>query len=99
MPGIRMRWLRTISTLILLAATVVVPVFAQGAELTSPRPDFRSCDPNIELARSGAPSFSVPLDLTHGLVLGRSHGAPFTGSARVGAMLSVLPRTRSLLIG
>lgn len=99
MPGIRMRWLRTIIALTLVAAAGTVPVVAQGTEITSPRPDFRSCDPNIELAQSGAPSFSVPLDLTHGLVIGRSHGAPFTGSARTAAMLSVLPGTRRLLVG
>ena len=99
LSGGRMRWLRTILALTLVAAAAAVPVVAQGTEMTSPRPDFRSCDPNIELAQSGAPSFSVPLDITHGLVIGRSDGAPFTGSARTAAMLSVLPRTRSLLVG
>lgn len=83
----------------LIASIDVVPAYAQGAEMTSPRPEFRSCDPGAELARSAAPSFSVPLDLTHGLVIGRSHGAPFTASARAAAMLSVLPRTRRLLVG
>jgi hypothetical protein len=87
-----------------LAAVLVLSAgpataFAQGREITSPRPDFRSCDPGLELAQSAAASFSIPLDLTDGLVIGRSHGAPFTASARTAAMLSVLPRTRRLLIG
>jgi hypothetical protein len=94
----------TQSLIRVLAAGVMVsagavPALAQGGETTSPRPDFASCDPGRELAQSAAPSFSVPLDLTDGLIVGRSHGAPFTASARAAAMLSVLPRTRRLLIG
>jgi hypothetical protein len=88
---------------VLAAALMVsggaVPLLAQARDSTSPRPDFSSCDPGHELAQSAAPSFSIPLDLTHGLVIGRSHGAPFTASARAAAMLSVLPNTRRLLIG
>lgn len=82
----------------------LVASFGAGAalaqsETSSPRPEYRTCDPGAELAKSAAPSFSVPLDLTHGLVIGRSNGAPFTASARSAAMVSVLPRTRRLLVG
>jgi hypothetical protein len=95
---------RSASLIRLLIATLsmpggAVPVLAQGSELTSPRPEFRTCDPASEMALSGAPSFSIPLDLTHGLVIGRSRGAPFTTSARAAAMFSVLPGTRRLLVG
>jgi hypothetical protein len=95
---------KTPSLIRVLAAAVVlsasaVPALAQASDSTSPRPNFSSCDPSRELAQSAAPSFSVPLDLTDGLVIGRSDGAPFTASARAGAMLSVLPGTRRLLIG
>src|SRR5918997_912366 len=83
----------------LVISLPIVPALGQAAESTSPRPEFRSCDPGAELAKSAAPSFSVPLDLTHGLVVGRTEGAPFTASARAAAMLSVLPRTRRLLVG
>jgi hypothetical protein len=90
--------IRTVAA-VLVVSVGAVPALAQGRETTSPRPDFRSCDPGLELAQSAAASFSVPLDLTDGLVVGRSHGAPFTASARTAAMLSVLPGTRRLLIG
>ena len=83
----------------LLASAGAAPALAHAQEITSPRPDFRSCDPGLEIAQSAASSFSVPFDLTDGLVIGRSHGAPFTASARAAAMLSVLPRTRRLLVG
>jgi hypothetical protein len=89
--------MRLLATALVLSVGAI-PVSAQTAP-PSPRPDFRSCDPNIELAQSGAPSFSVPFDLAQGLVVGRSHGAPYTASARLAAMLSVLPRTRRLLLG
>lgn len=90
--------IRVLAAALVLSASAV-PALAQLRDSTSPRPDFRSCDPGRELAQSAAPSFSIPLDLSDGLVIGRSHGAPFTASARVAAMLSVLPRTRRLLIG
>lgn len=77
----------------------VVPVLAQGPGMTSPKPQFRSCDPDPEASLGAAPSFSIPLDLTHGLVIGRSRGAPFTTSARTAAQFSLLPRTRRLLAG
>jgi hypothetical protein len=90
--------IRVLAAALVLSAGAV-PALAQARDSTSPRPDFGSCDPGLELAQSAAPSFSVPLDLTEGLVIGRSHGAPFTASARSAAMLSVLPGSRRLLIG
>ena len=99
-----MNSIKTQSLTQIFAAGVVfcassVPALAQTRDSTSPRPDFGSCDPGLELSQSAAPSFSVPVDLTDGLIVGRSHGAPFTASARAAAMLSVLPGTRRLLIG
>lgn len=77
---------------------LIIPSWT-NAQQTSANPDWGSCERFSETEQSANPVFILPLEISQGLIAGRSSRTPYTFSVQMAGMYDPLPHTRRFKIG
>ncbi len=89
---------RGAGTGLVLVTLTAVPGLALG-QVTSPDPEYRACNPFAQLEQSANPVLAVPLEISHGLIAGRTSRTPYTWSIQAAGMVAPVSSTRRFKLG